>query len=283
MDENLSEARARTPRAAAIAGMLFSMLSIATFWLLHAALPADPHEEGAWLATSSRSVAAALNLVPFSGIAFLWFIGVLRDRLGRLEDRFFSTVFFGSGLLFLAMLFIASGVTGAILITFAGEPGRPIESATFALARAAAYNLVNIYMMKMAAVFMIATSTVAVYTRFAPRWLAFSGYALALVLLLGSYYITWGFLVFPVWVFLLSSCILFENFRWPWGGRDQERLSPKAGGRHWQAHNAASTRKEPKPISEAAAVPIAAARPCSARPLPFVDRCGGASRWQTRS
>jgi len=43
--------------------------------------------------------------LPFAGIAFLWFIGVLRDRLGELEDRFFATVFLGSGLLFLAMLF----------------------------------------------------------------------------------------------------------------------------------------------------------------------------------
>ncbi len=55
----------------------------------------------------------ALNLVPFAGVAFLWFIGVLRDRLGQQEDRFFATVFFGSGLLFLAMLFAAAAVIGA--------------------------------------------------------------------------------------------------------------------------------------------------------------------------
>jgi hypothetical protein len=54
----------------------------------------------------------ALYLVPFAGIAFLWFIGVLRDRLGELEDRFFATVFFGSGLLFLAMLFASAAVAG---------------------------------------------------------------------------------------------------------------------------------------------------------------------------
>jgi len=57
----------------------------------------DPLETGAWLKTSSNKVA----LAPFADIAFLWFIGVLRDRLGELEDRFFATVFFGSGLLFL--------------------------------------------------------------------------------------------------------------------------------------------------------------------------------------
>lgn len=48
-----------------------------------------------------------MKLVPFAGIAFLWFIGVLRDRLGQLEDRFFATVLFGSGPLFLGTLFPA--------------------------------------------------------------------------------------------------------------------------------------------------------------------------------
>jgi hypothetical protein len=29
----------------------------------------------------------SLNLLPFAGIAFLWFIGVVRERLGEIEDR----------------------------------------------------------------------------------------------------------------------------------------------------------------------------------------------------
>jgi hypothetical protein len=81
-----------------------------------------------------------------------------------LEDRFFATVFFGSGLLFLAMLFTAAAITGAILLAFAMQPQQLIGSATFYFARAAAYSLVNVYMIKMASVFMITTSTVALYT-----------------------------------------------------------------------------------------------------------------------
>ena len=53
--------------------------------------------------------------MPFAGIAFLWFIGVVRDRLGRLEDQFFSTVFFGSGLLFLAMVFVSMAIAGGMV------------------------------------------------------------------------------------------------------------------------------------------------------------------------
>ena len=114
--------RLRAPRAAAIAGILFSVLLITSFVLLRLSVPADPLEAGAWLQTSANTVALALNLVPFAGIAFLWFIGVLRDRLGEREDRFFATVFLGSGLLFLAMLFFSAAVVGGIIIAYAAAP-----------------------------------------------------------------------------------------------------------------------------------------------------------------
>jgi hypothetical protein len=156
-----------------------------------------------------------LNLVPFAGIAFLWFIGVLRDRLAQQEDRFFATVFFGSGLLFLAMLFAAAAVIGAIIQTFEGQHEELINSANFRFARALAYSLVNIYMTKIAGVFIITTSTVAIFTEVAPRWIALLGYGLALIVLLGSYYIEWGFVVFPLWVLLLSTYILLDNLRRP--------------------------------------------------------------------
>ena len=207
----LTQANLRTPKAAAVAGMLFSVLLIIAFWLFRVSVPADPQEPGAWLRTSSRTVALALNLVPFSGIAFLWFIGVLRDRLGRAEDQFFATVFLGSGLLFLAMLFTAAALVGAIMIAFALQPEELIGSATFHFARAAAYSMVNVYMIKTASVFMFTTSTVAIYTGIAPRWLAILGYALSLLLLFGSYYFSWSFVVFPAWVFLISVCILMDS------------------------------------------------------------------------
>src|SRR3984957_16021408 len=111
----LNGAYLRTPRAAAFAGIIFSMLWIAVFGLMRLSVPFDPFEEGAWLTGDTRYVALATNLVPFAGIAFLWFVGVLRDRLGAREDQFFATVFLGSGFLLLAMLFVAAAVVGAII------------------------------------------------------------------------------------------------------------------------------------------------------------------------
>jgi hypothetical protein len=111
------------------------------------------------------------------------------------------------------MLFTAAAIVGAILIAFTMQPQELIGSSTFHFARAAAYSLVNVYMIKMASVFMITTSTVAIYTGIAPRWLAILGFALALILLFGSFYTSWSFLVFPLWVFLLSTCILHDSIR----------------------------------------------------------------------
>jgi len=211
----ITRAGLKTPKAAAVAGILFSILIVVIFWLLRRAIPENPLEPGAWLATSERSVRFALNLVPFAGVLFLWFIGVLRDRLGIHEDRFFASVYLGSALLFLAMLFVSAAVIGAILLVFTANPNEMINSATFHVARALAYNLVNIYAIKMAGVFMFSTSTVIIYTHMAPRWIALIGFALALVLLLGSYYIPFSIALLPLWVMLLSIYVLFDNLRRP--------------------------------------------------------------------
>ena len=198
--------------AAAIAGIAFSLLLTVILWLLRTSLPADPLEPGAWLATDTRSITVALNLVPFAGVAFLWFNGVLRDRLGQLEDHFFASVFFGSAVLFLAMLFAAAALIGAVmLVASISEPNELTNSATFRFARAASYIIVNVYAIKMAAVFMISTSTVVIRTGIAPRWIAFLGFFLAAILLIGSYFIGWGIVVFPCWVFLISIYILIDN------------------------------------------------------------------------
>ena len=218
MPENgtLTHAQLKTPKAAAIAGIAFSLLIFAILALLRRSIPDDPLEAGAWLASDTRTITVALNMVPFAGVAFLWFIGVLRDRLGHLEDRFFATVFFGSALLFLAMLFASAAMIGAImLVASVSGPNEMISSTTFRFARAASYIIMNVYAIKMAAVFMISTSTVVVRTGIAPRWIALLGFLLALVLLIGSSFISWSFAVLPVWVLLISVHILIDNLRTP--------------------------------------------------------------------
>ena len=201
------------PRVVAISGMIFAGLYIAGLVFARLAIPADPKEPGAWLAdpTLRSWVRFSLNVIPFTGIAFLWFMGVLRNRIGGHEDRFFSTVFLGSGLLFVAMLFVAAAVTQALLDNFATESSLPAESETYAVGRATAYALMNTYAVKMAAVFIIVTSSIGLRTAVFPRWMVFVGYALALVMLLTISGFAWIALVFPSWVLLLSAYILITD------------------------------------------------------------------------
>jgi hypothetical protein len=208
----------RTPRAAAIAGIVFSVLLSVSLVLIRLAIPSDPHDAGAWVfdPAHSDSVRAALYLVPFAGIAFLWFIGVVRDRMGALEDRFFATVFLGSGLLFVAMLFVAAALAGGLLasLTQAGSSSNLLTSGVWPLGRVLTSTLVT-YMMKMAAVFMISTATIALRIAIMPRWLGLLGYAGALVLLVIAGSVAWVELLFPLWVLLVSLDILLASLRLP--------------------------------------------------------------------
>ncbi len=183
--------------------------------LVHRALASDPHHAGAWLSDRPRrdAILRALSLVPFAGIAFLWFIGVVRDRIGEAEDRFFATVFLGSGLLFVAMVFAAAAVAAGLVATAGENNGAVIASSAWPVARHATTDLLSIYAMRMAAVFVIATSTILLRARIAPRWLIVAGYAIALVLLVAVNFSAWIELAFPAWVFVLSLHILLASFR----------------------------------------------------------------------
>jgi hypothetical protein len=200
----------RTPRAAAVAGIVFSVLLIVALVLIRVSVPSDPARAGTWLSDSGRRAALsiALGLVPFAGIAFLWFIGVIRDRIGALEDRFFATVFLGSGLLFVAMLFAAAAFAGGLIAQVSvNSPAAPSPD-TLALGRRVTALLLNVYAMRMAAVFTITTVTIALRTGIMQRWLGYVGYAAALVLLVGTGLTPWVELLFPAWILALSIDIL---------------------------------------------------------------------------
>jgi len=205
----------RTPRSAALAGIAFSVIFGFALVLVRTAVPADPSDAGRWISDSSRrdSVLFALGLVPFAGIAFLWFIGVLRDRVGEAEDRFFATVFLGSGLLFVGMLFVASAVAAGLVASAGDHADSLLSSGAWAFGRRATHDLLVVYAMRMAAVFALATSTILLRTRLAPRWLVASGYVIAIVLLLTVGSFAWIELIFPAWVLALSLYVLVTGFR----------------------------------------------------------------------
>ncbi len=203
----------RTPRAAAVAGIGFSLLMAASMVLMRLSVPADPTGPARDILVHARTIVLALNLVPFAGISFLWFIAVLRDRIGDSEDRFFVTVFLGSGYIFIATLFMSAAVAGAMMAVLANAASGMVGTGVYLFGRAQMYQATNIYAVKMAGVFMITTSTVGWRTRFIPRWIALVGYALAQVLLWSIGLVEWVAMLFPGWVLAVSLYILADNLR----------------------------------------------------------------------
>jgi hypothetical protein len=216
----------RTPGAAAVAGIIFSVLTITALTLLRLSTPPSPGTAGTWLTDSGRraAVAIGLNLVPFAGIAFLWFIGVLRDRIGEREDRFFATVFLGSGLLFVGMIFVSAAAAGAAVAstTLGFHPA----TGTLDLDRNLTASLLNVYAMRMAAVFTFTTVTIARRTQIVARWLTLAGVACAVVLIVGIGISPWVELLFPLWILALSLDILLAGSKGSSALRPAEPSSP---------------------------------------------------------
>ena len=202
----------RAPRAAGIAGLLFAALFIGSILLVRGqpAAESSTAQIAEWYlrGDSKRIAFVSLYLAPFAGITFLWFIAVIRSHVGDREDRFFATVFLGSGLLFVAMLFAAAAAAGAPLLAVKYQ-GAPLPTPdAIGLARALAYTFLYVYGVRAAAVFMISVSMLALRTGSLPRWLVIVGFVVAAVMLFSISFFKIVVLLFPLWVAAVSIVIL---------------------------------------------------------------------------
>ena len=186
------------------------MLFGATLILIRVKMPEGVGDSAEWLDSQKDGILTATKLMPFAGITFLWFIGVVRDNLGRYEDRFFASVLLGSGLLFLAMMFVSTAVAAALVATDAGvtDPAAHVE--VIAFGRMIVVSAAKTYAIRMAAVFMISLATIWLKTGLMPRWLVAVSYLVALGLLIAGDVSMWLTLAFPVWVLVVSALILLR-------------------------------------------------------------------------
>jgi hypothetical protein len=200
----------RTRRAAAVAGIVFGVLLLTAMVLARLAISDTGYETLLTDGDRRDLIRVSLQLVPFAGIAFLWFIGVIREQLGAVEDRLFSTVFMGSGLLFLALLFSGAAISSSLILMLE----QPNASADiWAYGRNTSQGLISVYAMRMAAVFTISVSTAGLRAAALPRWVSYLGYVVAVALLVGSADQQWLQLAFPAWVLLVSTAILVTHPR----------------------------------------------------------------------
>jgi hypothetical protein len=193
-----------------VAGVLFALLFGATLILIRVKMPEGVGDSAEWLDSQKDGISTATKLMPFAGITFLWFIGVVRDNLGRYEDRFFASVLLGSGLLFLAMMFVSTAVAGALVATDTGVTDAAAHVAVLVFGKMIVVSAAKTYAIRMAAVFMISLATIWLKTGLMPRWLVAVSYLVALGLLIAGDVSMWLTLAFPVWVLVVSALILLR-------------------------------------------------------------------------
>ncbi|MGV0746175.1 hypothetical protein [Mycolicibacterium sp. XJ870] len=202
--------RLSTPRAAALAGVLFALLFGTALVLIRTALPEGGEPGSQWIDGASSRLRIASVLMPFAGIAFLWFIGVVRDGFGRFEDRFFASVFLGSGILFLAMMFATSAVGAGLIASKAGSVDTAMHSEVAVFGQMLLLAFSKTYGVRMAAVFMISLATIWLKTGLMPRPLVYTTYLVAVGLLVAGNVSMWIVLAFPIWVLVVSSLLLIR-------------------------------------------------------------------------
>jgi uncharacterized membrane protein len=206
--------RIRSPRSAALAGILFSGLLIASMLLIPGISQVSPDEiSSEWLEKRASSVSLALSLVPFAGIAFFWFTGVIRDHIGDQEDRFFATVFLGSGIAFVVLMFVWAASTGAVFGSFSLAADILADKDIFIFGFLFMNEILGNYVLRIAGVYMFSIGTIWTRATVMPRWLTLITYLLALVFLFFAGSIREARYVFPAWVLLTSIYILITNKR----------------------------------------------------------------------
>ena len=198
----------RAIRAAGIAGLVFASTMTASLVLLRLDPIAlgDVADDKSALQVGDATL-VAIYLIPFSGIAFTWFLAALRRRVGRLEDQLFATVFLATGLLFVAMLF-AAGAAASAAVT-AGRFG-PTTAGSIAVLFGAslAKTLFYVFAVKMAGAFMLVSSTIGRRTGALPRWFTLLGLAAGIVMLFSVGFFEPLALIFPAWVAVVSVLLL---------------------------------------------------------------------------
>jgi hypothetical protein len=202
----------RSLRAAGVAGIIFAILFTTSLLLLLGRPPAGATsaELAIWTRGAEQRWFIGLQMIPFAGIAFLWFVATIRARIGRREDQFLATVFIGAGLLFVAMIFVG-GAAAAAPVTIAAVQRVALDPDAALIGRGIAYALYFVYGLKMAAIFILVSSTIGLRSGALPRWFCLLGYPTALVLLLVIFVSEVIVLVFPVWVTIASLILIFER------------------------------------------------------------------------
>jgi hypothetical protein len=219
---NETDERGRSLRRAAYLtiglGVAFSLLYILSYYLLQQT-PGPTATDAQIIAFYNtggqrRLILIGLYVMPFAGIAYLWFVNALRLWIEGNKIRInplLSNVQFVSGIIFIGLLFTAGAASAATAASMQYARG-PVDPMLARQLPQLSSTILLVFAMRMAAMFVFTTSNIGRATGVLPRWFVYLGFAVGLFLLLSATFNRILALVFPVWVLLLCA-ILFTRAR----------------------------------------------------------------------
>lgn len=197
--------RAAAGRRCAAAGVLFAIL-LSSALVLVGRLPSLSAPDSAYARFYAHGagtvVTVGVYLVPFAGIAFLWFMFSLREVMGTAHtsrSAITAGLQLAAGVAFLGLLFAGTAAVGSAALLHKLTGLAPLDPETIRALSSLGYALVFLYGVRMAGMFMITATQLAAACGLLPTWLKVASYLAALVLLLVATYHPAILLVLPIW------------------------------------------------------------------------------------
>ena len=202
-------------------GTAHALLFLLSYWLLTGtpgARASDAELSTFYTSADSRRlILVGLYLMPFAGIAFLWFIVSLRMWIAhsvKQENVLPSNIQLVSGIIFIAMFFTAAAAAAAQAASMEFAAGQ-IDPVVARQLPQFSSTIMFVFAMRMAAMFVFTTSTIGRSSGILPRWFTLAGFAVGLFLLLSATFSRALVLVFPTWMLVLCTLLLLRARRIP--------------------------------------------------------------------
>jgi hypothetical protein len=157
-----------------------------------------------------RYIVLYLQVLVAATIAFLWFVGVVRTRLGDNEPKLFGTVFLGASLLLAGSLFVGAALLAAPAVVVEVGGMAPDASAS-SLSRAVAAIILSVFAPRIATLVMLSTATLSRATGALPRWLIVLSYVVGVAEFVNVTIAEPTVYVFPAWMALVSVVLLVRR------------------------------------------------------------------------
>lgn len=211
---NRVRSRVASIEAAAVAGIVCGIgWSLSLAGLLSApGIGATDGEIAEYYADPGNATAALvwLQVLVLSTVAFLWFVGVVRGRIGDREPKLFGTVFLGSSLLLAGLLFSGATLLAAPAVLVAVGDTAP-DPGSVSLMRSAAAVVLSVFLPRVATLVMFSTASLGRATGGLPRWLVVVTYLIGVFEFVNVTVSTPTVFVVPAWIVLVSVVLLVRH------------------------------------------------------------------------